>query len=288
MGAPWERVITLGERVAKEVISPAIINEMQRSIQLLDMIQQYARPLPAIGDDRKKYAEEKDTSWVRATTDEIKYRLGEITPLYAKRQALNEKIATALIVSLGLKNYRALPVKVSVNHPASKVVTPAVQDFIQLTGGGAGGSIKIQKADDKEGFGRSFYNEDTHTIHLRDNPGIPTIWHELGHWLEHMLPGAIGAARGFYKHKTTGNPSIPLNKLIPDKPGHREGETGKRGQFVDPYVGKDYKVGSTEITSMGMQFLAEDPARLYMQARDHFYFLLGIITAAQNGVLPWA
>jgi hypothetical protein len=63
-------------------------------------------------------------------------------------------------------------------------------------------------------------------------------------------------------------------------------EQAKRGGFPDSYCGRIYGEGGTELVSMGLQLLCEDPARL-MADPDYFAFTLGVIKAAREGGLPW-
>ncbi|MBK8013082.1 MAG: hypothetical protein IPK13_17215 [Deltaproteobacteria bacterium] len=54
------------------------------------------------------------------------------------------------------------------------------------------------------------------------------------------------------------------------------------GNFFDPYVGKYYPEGHTEVVSMGLQQFAhpKETCRLAIEDSEHFYFMLGTIAAA--------
>ena len=53
--------------------------------------------------------------------------------------------------------------------------------------------------------------------------------------------------------------------------------------FLDPYVGKVYEMtGDTEIISMGMQWMYNDPVGFHEKDPDHFDLILRILKGVPN------
>ena len=122
--------------------------------------------------------------------------------------------------------------------------------------------------------GRSYY--DARSLRLTPGSGESATIHELGHWLEEMDPKAHQAATGFLKYRTAGEKSIPLDVLEPYK-HYRSDELSRPDRFLEPYIGKIYQDGkSTEIISMGLEWLDKAPARLAQRDSEHFALMYGI------------
>lgn len=181
----------------------------------------------------------------------------------------------------------------------------AIRDLEKLIGGSPIADQTLRFLPTSAGghgayYERSYYMEGEKTIYLRENAGKETVWHEMGHWLEHVLPGARGAAVSYLESRTKGEAERKLKNIGESKQkyaswtgqgigvGYEDHEVAKPDDFLHPYVGKIYRDGATEVTSMGLQYLSEDPARFYRMDRDHFNFTLGMIRAARAGGFPWA
>jgi len=98
--------------------------------------------------------------------------------------------------------------------------------------------------------------------------------HELGHALEGKDPEVARKAREFYDRRTEGYPVEPLKKYNDSYDPH---EMTKRNKFEDPYMGKIYKHGATEIVSMGLEKMWEDPARFAKKDPDYFDFMYNLL-----------
>lgn len=105
-----------------------------------------------------------------------------------------------------------------------------------------------------------------------------TLWHELGHWIEHNNPLARAIVRQFFARRTAGERPVSLASLLP-RHGYRRDEIALRDQFINPYMGKIYSSGSTEILSMGLEYLSspELAAKLAKEDPDMLSMLLKII-----------
>jgi len=112
-----------------------------------------------------------------------------------------------------------------------------------------------------------------------DKPSV--IIHELGHLLEAQIPSWGDAAREFLAYRTKGEESRPFREVIGKQYG--ENEKGKKDKFDEVfgtdgwYVGKEYGHGATEITSMGIEKLFEDPVTFASKDPEFFKWLLGML-----------
>jgi hypothetical protein len=97
--------------------------------------------------------------------------------------------------------------------------------------------------------------------------------HELTHVLENYNPQLRSRATAFFETRTRNEKAQLLNILVPDGQYDADEETKVDG-FFDPYVGKIYNDGYTEINAMGVQYLLED-ATLFEQDFEHLLFTLG-------------
>lgn len=108
--------------------------------------------------------------------------------------------------------------------------------------------------------------------------GRRTLFHEMGHLLESEL-GIQATAQAWVRSKATG-PETSLALLT----GFAEygDETAFPDAFSDPYVGKIYGDGYTEVISVGMEHFVSPFAAAILQVVDpgHFYFMLGVLADA--------
>ncbi len=103
-----------------------------------------------------------------------------------------------------------------------------------------------------------------------------TLFHELGHIVEHFDKNAYYANNAFIKTRATGEPKS-LKSLIPFS-RYQSNEKAYPDDFIDPYVGKVYPDESTEVLSMGIQNFI-DPIRLtnfIKEDRKHFELIMGL------------
>lgn len=100
--------------------------------------------------------------------------------------------------------------------------------------------------------------------------------HEMGHWLEHNDAKVRQKATQFLLSRTEGQKAIPLRKLVP-KSGYDKYEIAIPDKFTDPYMGKIYGHGSTEIVSMGMQEMWNNPAEFAAADPEYFDFMYNLL-----------
>jgi hypothetical protein len=107
--------------------------------------------------------------------------------------------------------------------------------------------------------------------------------HEVGHHLEHTVPGAKDLCNSFLKHRTAGDEPVDL---VAAGLTQVAGATGYRDQFARalgdkraPYAGRRYAShGGTEILSMGLEALHDDPIGFAKTDPEWFAFIMLVIS----------
>jgi hypothetical protein len=107
--------------------------------------------------------------------------------------------------------------------------------------------------------------------------------HEMAHGVEYGMAGAQAACNEFLEHRLKGEQPAELRSL----PGGEKYDPGEKGAKDDfdryfagtsaYYVGKRYDSGATEVLSMGVQALYEDPAKFAAADPEYFAFTLGVL-----------
>jgi SPP1 gp7 family putative phage head morphogenesis protein len=133
-------------------------------------------------------------------------------------------------------------------------------------------SCYIQKTDSL----RSHYSN----FQIRLSPVFSkgSTTHEIGHWFEEQIPGALDKTKEFLEKRTGNNPLIPLGEGFSDNEYYRKG-------FKNRYVGKDYSrdpndrstVYATEVLSIGLETLYLDPIAFAYEDPEFFEFIIGLL-----------
>ena len=127
---------------------------------------------------------------------------------------------------------------------------------------------------------RDYHNGMDDSINLSVNTTVPTMVHEMGHWMEDNVPGSLASVQEFLRHRVGNEPYTNLR----DKFGHFDSaEFGRKDNFDRAlseyqayYVGKDYISGNTEVLSMGVELLHKDPVGFAAKDPEYFSFIVGL------------
>ncbi len=108
-------------------------------------------------------------------------------------------------------------------------------------------------------------------MYMAAGSGFGDTIHEFGHVIEYGNPAVRQAAQRFLADRTAGQAATSLQGL-----GYDPGEVARPDTFFDPYVGKVYGSGATEVVSMGLQRYANDPLDFAVTDPAHFHLIYQI------------
>jgi len=97
-----------------------------------------------------------------------------------------------------------------------------------------------------------------------------TLAHEFGHAIEHTKRSIYLAAQKFLNARTFGEEVKPLGD------GYKPDEVCKKDHFPSPYCGKVY-AQSTEIISMGLQYMHDSPDTFAKDDPEYFMFMVDVL-----------
>lgn len=115
------------------------------------------------------------------------------------------------------------------------------------------------------------------------------IVHEMGHWMEDEVPEAAQRIREFLKRRAGNERLSPLSKF--EGRGYDSNEFGVKDQFISPYIGKYYvpgtriegelpnweRVYASEVLSMGLQYMCENPVKFAREDPEMFDLIFDIL-----------
>ncbi len=107
------------------------------------------------------------------------------------------------------------------------------------------------------------------------------VIHEAGHWLETRIPEVRREAQAFLDARTAGDQAVRLRDVTKNS-AYGTSETTKPDKFMDPYVGKQYSRGASEVISMGMQFMYENPIQLALSDPQLFDLIWRILNLPKS------
>lgn len=118
---------------------------------------------------------------------------------------------------------------------------------------------------------RGFYSHHKGTLNIsnRGGDGTLTAYHELGHCMEAHIPEIVDAEKVFYERRTAGE---ELKWVGTGK----KSEVGRKDNFIDAYMGKDYGGSYYELVSMGFEKFYVNPEEL-LADEDYFNFIAGVL-----------
>lgn len=107
-----------------------------------------------------------------------------------------------------------------------------------------------------------------------------TLFHELAHHFEND-PIAKAASNGFLLKRRESDVRYTLRSLTGNK-GYRADEVAYKDSFINPYTGKIYRDGVTEVFAMGVEYLANPKDAAMFAAKDPqmFAMITGYLTSA--------
>jgi hypothetical protein len=129
--------------------------------------------------------------------------------------------------------------------------------------------------------GRAYYVDATRTASLSGKDSVSVYAHEMVHDIEHQHPEISKASKAYVLKRANGQPLRKLRDLTGQKSySHTEvayeDEWVKRGG--SHYMGKVYEGrAATELLTMGVERMIDDPVGFAKQDPDYLKFLLRIL-----------
>jgi hypothetical protein len=149
-------------------------------------------------------------------------------------------------------------------------------EFYRLTHGRLG-KISISTTPKRRSNAGGITNMVAGSVNVASDFNKRVLFHELGHHLE-ADPAARMATNGFLLSRRTSEKEKLLNSIIQSN-AYEEDEFAYEDHFIDPYVGKIYKNGTTEVFSMGIESFSNPELLASRAAKDpqHLALILGFI-----------
>lgn len=123
--------------------------------------------------------------------------------------------------------------------------------------------------------GRAYADPQWAEINITRDEDARVIIHEMAHILENRA-GLLDKVLAFYDRRTAGDKLEKLSDITGNK-SYDASEKARRDKFISPYMGKDYGRASTEIVSMGLEYMYAEPARLAKEDPDYFDFIYDLV-----------
>lgn len=210
----------------------------------------------------------------------------EAAVIKARRDAENQE---HLAKVLKAKNPVAIQPTFDARHPLNQRMQDKVKEVCELLE-----SILGQSSHGEHAVKVSFHQVPSYEeqrayqsngkVWLTTGSSNSTIAHEIGHALETMFPLAGEALRAFWEARCKNTPSVNMRQEFgigygPNEIGN-EDEFWKvlgKGENKSAYAGKTYKTGHTEILSIGLETLLDNPHRMAKMDPEWFNLLVGIL-----------
>ena len=107
-------------------------------------------------------------------------------------------------------------------------------------------------------------------------PRDDAAFHEMGHWFEQKCDDKMRMKiKLFLAKRTAGENPVKLKTIT--GVGYGDDEICRKDKFLDPYMGKIYADGETEIMSMGIDMMYSDPVKFATEDPDMFNFIYDAI-----------
>ena len=153
-------------------------------------------------------------------------------------------------------------------------------EFYRLTGG------RLSRVSfETKGGQRAAAQPTTGVVYVAGEFSRSVFFHELAHVLEDDERTKALANR--FIDQRTGRDQEGKNKVetlasLTGNRGYKSSEVAYKDSFIDPYVGKYYRNGITEVFSMGVQYFSSTEAMAVLAEKDpdHFAFMLGYLATS--------
>lgn len=198
----------------------------------------------------------------------------------AKSPVSSER-ASAWADSLGIDKDKSLKAKLKrIDYPLEQFKADAAE-FYQLTGGKLA-KVRFNVERGTRASADGIHSAGKGVINVVGKFSKRTLFHEMAHHLE-ADPIAKQLSKAFIIKRRNSDKTQTLRKLTGNR-GYDSSERAWPDDFLDPYVGKEYPDGITEVLSMGVERFS-DPvslARAVAKDPEHISLVLGYAATADS------
>jgi hypothetical protein len=151
-----------------------------------------------------------------------------------------------------------------------------VATLIRLSNGAAAKTLKEIKIIS----GRAYSQKSNGLVAVRTG-ARRALYHEIGHQIEDSQDLFGKTAQSWILSRAEGS-ARPL--ILMTNGNYRSDEVALPDKFIDPYVGKVYKRGGTEVVSMGVENFFNPRAMLTLASTDpdHFAYTVGVLQTPRS------
>lgn len=140
-----------------------------------------------------------------------------------------------------------------------------MSEFYRITGGKLR-QIRMETNGSKRANASGIGHFEDNVIRPGSSFNKTVLWHEMAHHLE--ADSAAKAASNGYLLKRRKNEKVYSLRSLTGSRGYRSDEGAYDDNFINPYIGKAYPDKTTEVWSMGIQYLATPHDAAMMVAKD--------------------
>ena len=130
---------------------------------------------------------------------------------------------------------------------------------------------------------RAFYTDGNRSIHINANTSLSTVVHEIVHDLEFAYPDISAKTKEFLRNRADGQSPKSLRRLTGSK-GYGTEEVAYEDNWAknggSHYMGKVYPDNATELLTMGVERMINDPKSFADNDPQYFRFVLTILRKA--------
>lgn len=226
------------------------------------------------GPDKKSVVAEMDALMKEFMASQSEFSALQTAYQKAEKNA-TEVFRNALISGAGKSNVNIINTDAVNNSKTMVSKVKAASEFIRAAMNGYLDNefLTIVKIKDN----RPYYADGT--ININEKTDVKIIIHEMAHAAENHN-AVLKAAVDFWERRTAGK---QYKKLSDINKAFRPDEIYKEGGFSNVYIGKIYQarpgqrnykgIRATEIISMGLEKMYQDPAAFYKEDKDYFDFI---------------
>lgn len=273
--APLDLFTLRPEQIGQGVAQSAFRNEAserarQRAMKLTTRWDRVTSLSNAALDLDLELAQAIEAGAPEATLVELEKRLKRVAIL--RRKALDHYHA-GVRSALALPESRRSPFTAIVGAgDRREQLKAAVEETRQFVSAETLGAVRVSVS--RTTGSRAYANGND--IFLTGSPVEHTgsaIYHEMGHVIETNNELAAELAYAFRARRTRGETPVPLG----DYGDFDAIELTLKDEFLDPYMGKIYEHGGTEIVSTGFQYMRYSPEDLAARDPDYFHFMFHLL-----------